>query len=343
MNPIDLDMPEMDGLADREERSSGIQPRRAILAMPEYHPPLAGRDALRLDFNENTHAPSPRVREALAKLTLESFTIYPEREPVERVVAAHLGLQPEQVLLTNAVDEAIHLVCFTFLDEGDEALFCVPSFFMYDVNSVAMGATVIRIQADDSLHFPFERFLAAITPRTKLIILASPNNPTGTVMTREQIHAVAHAAPHALVMVDEAYFHFFGETVMDDLIEDAPAGNEDRVPHPFASSAGERVGSAAAAPPRNIIVARTFSKAYGLASLRAGLLAGPAELMAHLRKAASPYNVNGVALAAVEACVAEQPNTWTGMPAKSAPAANALKPRWTTCGSPAGHRMQISC
>ena len=305
MNPIDLDMPEVDEPADRMKDSLAIQPRRAILNMPEYHPPLAGRNALRLDFNENTHAPSPRVREALAKLTLESFTIYPEREPVERVVAAHLGLRPEQVLLTNAVDEAIHLVCFTFLEEGDEALFCVPSFFMYDVNSVAMGATILRIQADDSLHFPFERFLAAITPRTKLIILASPNNPTGTVMTRGQIHAVAQAAPHALVMVDEAYFHFFGETVMDDLIEDVQSGIQDLVPDSLASSTGETMVSAASALPRNIIIARTFSKAYGLASLRAGLLAGPAGLIAHLRKAASPYNVNGVALAAMEACVGD--------------------------------------
>ena len=94
--------------------SDGPQPRKAIPAMPEYHPPLAGRTALRLDFNENTHAPSPRVREALSRLTLESFTVYPERAPVEAVVAQHLGLQPEQVLLTNAVDEAIHIMTFTF-------------------------------------------------------------------------------------------------------------------------------------------------------------------------------------------------------------------------------------
>ncbi|WP_419804142.1 pyridoxal phosphate-dependent aminotransferase [Terriglobus sp.] len=259
-----------------------IQPRRAIRAMPEYHPPLAGRTALRLDFNENTHAPSPRVREALGKLTLESFTIYPERAPVEAVVAAQLGLKPEQVLLTNAVDEAIHIVCFTFLEEGDETLFAVPSFFMYDVNATAMGSVVKRVQMDETLEFPFERVLAGITPKTKLIILCSPNNPTGTVISREQVHAIAHAAPHAVVMVDEAYFHFFGETVMHDLCDVAPAD-----------------------VPRNMIVARTFSKAYGLANLRVGLLAGPAELMQHMRKACSPYNVNGVALRAVEACVGD--------------------------------------
>ncbi len=270
-----------------------IQPRRAILAMPEYHPPLAGRTALRLDFNENTHAPSPRVREALGKLTLESFTVYPERAPVEAIVAQHLHLRPEQVLLTNAVDEAIHIVTFTFLEEGDECLFAVPSFFMYDVNTLAMGAKAVRIQADQTLSFPYERLLAAITPKTKLIILCSPNNPTGATITREQIHAIASAAPHAVVLVDEAYYHFFGESVISDLMDNEGA--------PYTRAAGVRDHDL----PRNMIVARTFSKAYGLANLRVGLLAGPVELMQHLRKATSPYNVNGVALAAVAASIGD--------------------------------------
>jgi histidinol-phosphate aminotransferase len=280
--------------AEVDGRNHSAQPRRAILAMPEYHPPLSGRNALRLDFNENTHSPSPRVREALGKLTLESFTIYPERAPVEAVVAQQLGLKPEQVLLTNAVDEAIHIVCFTFLEEGDECLFAVPSFFMYDVNAMGMGATLVRVQADATLAFPYERFLAAITPKTKLIILTTPNNPTGAIITREQIHAIAAAAPHAVILVDEAYYHFHGETVMGDLIEETPT-----VPGAsYTREAGVRA-------PQNIIIARTFSKAYGLANLRVGLIAGPLPLMEYLRKASSPYNVNGVALAAVEASVGD--------------------------------------
>src|ERR1700753_1048896 len=80
------------------------QPRRNVLAMPEYHPPLSGRDVLRLDFNENTLAPSPRVLAKLQQITAEGLTIYPERAPVERIVAAHLGLQSDQILLTNGVD-----------------------------------------------------------------------------------------------------------------------------------------------------------------------------------------------------------------------------------------------
>src|ERR1700683_508991 len=111
-----------------------VTPRKAVLAMPEYHPPLAGRDALRLDFNENTFAPSPRVMERIKAITAEGLTKYPERGPVEVAVAQHLGLQAGQVLLTNGVDEAIHLCCTTFLDADDEALIWTPTFFMYDVN-----------------------------------------------------------------------------------------------------------------------------------------------------------------------------------------------------------------
>jgi histidinol-phosphate aminotransferase len=251
-----------------------VQPRRAVLAMPEYHPPLAGRDALRLDFNENTFAPSPLVLDRLRQITAEGLTKYPEREPAERKVAAHFGLDPSQLLLTNGVDEAIHLVCCTFLEPEDEAVITTPSFFMYDVSVALMAQGLVKVQADETLQFPFERFLGAITERTKLIIIPSPNNPTGATVSRAQILAIANAAPYAVVMVDEAYFHFHGETVLDDL---------------------------ATVP--NLLVARTFSKAYGLANLRIGMLAGNTELMQYLRKTCSPYNVNGVALDCLTAAI----------------------------------------
>ncbi len=258
-------------------KATQVEPRRAVLAMPEYHPPLAGRDALRLDFNENTLAPSPRVLEKLRSLTAEGLTIYPERTTTERIVAAHFDLEPNQVLLTNGVDEAIHLLACAFLDEGDEGLLCTPGFFMYDVSISMMTSRLIKVQADDSLAFPFERFIAAITPRTKLIIISSPNNPTGATVSRSHLLAIAAAAPQAVLMVDEAYFHFHGETTMPD------AG---KIP--------------------NLLVARTFSKAYGLANLRVGLLAGDARLIGFLHKVSSPYNVNGVALAVLPEALADQ-------------------------------------
>ncbi len=244
-----------------------VKPRQAVLAMPEYHPPLAARDALRLDFNENTFAPSPRVIERLQQMTSEGLTKYPEREPIEAIAAAHFGLDAGQVLLTNGVDEAIHLVCAAFLEPEDEALIATPTFFMYDVSIAMMTSGLRRVQSDASLAFPLERFMAAINERTKLIIVASPNNPTGAIVSRTDLLAIAEAAPHAVVMVDEAYFHFYGETTFGDIAN---------VP--------------------NLIVARTFSKAYGLANLRIGMLAGNADLLKYVRKVTSPYNVNGVAL-----------------------------------------------
>jgi histidinol-phosphate aminotransferase len=254
-----------------------LQPRAAVLAMPEYHPPLADRSLLRLDFNENTFAPSPRVFAKLQSLTAEGLTIYPERVGVEQIVAAHYNLAPGEVMLTNGVDEAIHLLACTFLDQGDEVLLCTPSFFMYDVSCSMMTSNLIRIQADDTFQFPLDRILAAITPRTRLIMIATPNNPTGQTVSREQMLQLCEAAPHAVVFADEAYFHFHGESSLTDV---------PNVP--------------------NLIVGRTFSKAYGLANLRLGMLAGPVTLMNFIRKVASPYNVNGIALAVLPEALADE-------------------------------------
>jgi histidinol-phosphate aminotransferase len=254
-----------------------VTPRQAVLAMPEYHPPLAAREALRLDFNENTFAPSPRVIERIRQITSEGLTKYPEREPVERIAAAHFGLEAEQVLLTNGVDEAIHLVCATFLEADDEAVIATPGFFMYNVSIAMMTSGLRKVQSDASLEFPFERFLEAMNERTKLVIVSSPNNPTGAVVSREHLLAIAAAAPQAVLMVDEAYFHFHGESMLADIVT---------VP--------------------NLIVARTFSKAYGLANLRIGMLAGNAEVMKYIRKVSSPYNVNGVALDCLPVALADE-------------------------------------
>ena len=245
--------------------------------MKEYHPPLGKRDLLRLDFNENTLSCSPRVREALSAITTGALTLYPEREPVEKIVAEYLGLEPAQCALTNGVDEAIHVLFETFLEEGDELLLPVPTYTMYEVYSSATDAKAVPILAGDDLAFPYERLLAAITPRTKIIAIANPNSPSGTVATREQLLEIARRAPQAVVLVDEAYFHFFGETVID-LIGKVP----------------------------NLMLARTFSKAYGLAGLRIGMLAGPVELMQWIRRVLSPYSVNSLALACLPPAIADE-------------------------------------
>ena len=137
-------------------------PRARVREMKEYHPPLGSRDGLRLDFNENTLACSPAVRDVLARISAGDLTRYPERESVEAVVAAHLDLAPAQVALTNGVDEAIHVLFEAFLDAGDELLLPVPTYTMYEVYASATDARVLTVLADDDLQFPFDKLVASI-------------------------------------------------------------------------------------------------------------------------------------------------------------------------------------
>jgi len=253
------------------------KPRAAVLRMKEYHPPFGGRDGLRLDFNENTLECSPKVLKVLRGIRAADLTRYPEREPVEKLVAEHLGLEPEQVLLTNGVDEAIHVLCQTYLDAGDEVLLPVPTYSMYEVYASATEARIVNVQAAADFDFPFERLLEAITSQTKMIAIANPNSPTGRVATRDHIVAIVERAPQAAVLIDEAYFHFYGQTVVD-LIGSYP----------------------------NLLIARTFSKAYGLAGLRLGVLAGPVEAVRWLRRVISPYSVNSLALACLPIALLDQ-------------------------------------
>ncbi len=254
-----------------------LRPRAAVEQMHEYHPPLAGRDGLRLDFNENTFAPSSRVQAVLQRIAADTLTMYPERQHVERIAAEHFGLTPEAVLLTNGVDEAIHLVCETYLEPQDEVIIVTPTFSMYALYAEATGARVREIQSDSTLQFPYERVQQAIQPSTRVIMLASPNNPTGAVVESSFLLELAAATPQAALLVDEAYYHFHGESVL----------------------------SATATVP-NLLVARTFSKAYGLAGLRIGLLAGHPDAMRFIRKVSSPYNVNSIALECLPEALADE-------------------------------------
>lgn len=254
-----------------------LKPRVAVLNTKEYHPPLGGRAGLRMDFNENTSGCSPRVLQKLREIDSELLAKYPERESVEAVVAKYLGLAAEQVVLTNGVDEGIHLLCQTYIDPGDEALIAVPTFSMYEVYASAAAAKVVTVQAGEDFAFPLERVLAGITPRTRFIAVATPNNPTGTVVGEDAIVALCEAAPNAAVLIDEAYFDFHGKTMLP------------------------LIGKYS-----NLFVSRTFSKAHGLAGLRAGVLAGTAEQMRMVRRVSSPYNVNAVALALLPEALADR-------------------------------------
>jgi len=247
-----------------------LKPRSAAQNLPTYHPPLGGRHGLRLDFNENTMGCSPRVLDRIRNIGMEDLARYPEREPVEIIAAEQLGVRPRELLLTNGVDEAIHLICQTYLEAGDEVLIVIPTFAMYEIFASGTGARIIKIPAGKNFIFPTDDVLRHITTQTRLIAIANPNNPTGAAAPLKDLLLIASSAPNAAILIDEAYYEFHGETLLRCWID-----------HP------------------NLFVARTFSKAYGLAGLRAGLLMGCEDSMSVVRKVASPYSVNSVALACV--------------------------------------------
>ena len=253
-----------------------LRPRTLVAGTAPYQPPLSGRAGLLLDFNESARGPSPAVLKRLRELDAESLCRYPDREPGERIVAEFLGLAQEQVLLTNGSDEAINLLCRTYLEPGDRALVVAPGFAMYEREAAHCGAEVVRVPAGPRFAFPLEVLLENLTPATRLVAVANPNNPTGALAAASDLLHLAEAAPQAAVLIDEAYIEFTYGTL---------AGDVGRLP--------------------NLFVTRTFSKAYGLAGLRIGALLGDARQLAAVRALAAPYNVNAVALACLPAALAD--------------------------------------
>ena len=254
-----------------------LKPREPIASLSPYHSPITSRAGLSLDLNESMAGCSPRVLARLRSLSAAGVSLYPQREVGELLVANFLGLAPEQVLLTNGMDEALSLLFTSYLGAGDELLFADPTFVMYRVLGDALGAKVVRLQSGEDLALPIADLLARISPRTRVIVIANPNNPTGLAAQRADLLKIAEAAPDAAVLIDEAYYEFCGETLIPDLTR-----------HP------------------NLFVARTFSKAYGLAGLRLGVLTGAAEQTGYLRRFSLPFNVNSAALACLEEALTDQ-------------------------------------
>src|SRR6266700_3116301 len=158
-----------------------LRARQAIKDLREYRPPLGDRVGLRLDFNENTVGASPRVLQRLRELTIEQLARYPERESVELALADFFRVCPEELLLTNGVDEAIHLICETYLEPDDQAVIVVPTFGIYELFVGATVAKAIPVLAKWDFAFPTEDVLANLNDRTRLVVIANPNNPTGQV------------------------------------------------------------------------------------------------------------------------------------------------------------------
>jgi histidinol-phosphate aminotransferase len=252
------------------------EPRESVKRMRPYSPPTGGRhDRLRLDFNENTVGCSPRVAEFLREaVTGNLLATYPDYETARAQLSQFFGVSDGQLLLTNGTDEAIQVLVNTFVEAGDEVIVLTPSYAMYRFYAEVAGTTIVEVPYREAdLAFELQPVLKAVTGKTKAILLANPNNPTGTVIPRADIEAILRNAPHSCVLVDEAYFEFYGHTFLPRIAE-------------FD----------------NLFVSRTFSKAYGMAAMRMGCLMSNEANSAVMRKAQSPYSVNMLAaLAAIEA------------------------------------------
>lgn len=256
------------------------KPRPAVVKMAPYSPPASGREGkLRLDFNENTVGCSPRVTELLRrKLTEEQLTVYPEYEATRRALADYFQVPEPQFLLTNGTDEAIQVLINTYVDNHDDVIVLHPSYAMYKFYAEVAGAGVREIgYRQQDLAFPMRELLAKIKPKTKAILISNPNNPTGTAIGIGDIVRILEAAPNAAVLIDEAYFEFYGVTAL-------------RLIDQYS----------------NLFVSRTFSKAFGMAALRVGCLFSQATNVKYMHKAQSPYSVNLLAAIAVRAAVEDR-------------------------------------
>jgi histidinol-phosphate aminotransferase len=252
--------------------------RKAILLRRTYEAPAEGRaNKIRLDFNENTSGCSPAARRALARLTAKQIATYPEYEAATKKLARYFRVQPEELLLTNGGDDALRVFFDTFVEPQTDVLICEPTFPMYRYWAEIAGARIKVLRYDKYMEFPLEDALRALRKKPRLFFLANPNNPTGTLVLSSDIRKLLHAATRTVVVLDEAYAEFSPESAVSWIRQ---------YPHLF--------------------VARTFSKAEGMAGLRLGAVIGRRDSLAYVRRAMPPYPVNLAALAAGVAAVEER-------------------------------------
>jgi histidinol-phosphate aminotransferase len=259
----------------------------SVLTQPVYEPGKPIEDlarefnldpasVIKLASNENPFGPSPKAVRA-AKRALEQGQLYPDGGSFElrKKLAAHFGLSPDQFIPGNGSNEILELLGHVFLRPGDEVVMGEPAFIVYRLVTLLFGAKPVVVPLREFRH-DLEAMAAAVTPRTKLVYLGCPNNPTGTANPPKEIERFARGLPdHLVLALDEAYAEF----------QKNPADLRPLV-----------------AEGRNVVCLRTFSKAYGLASLRIGYGYGPAGLIGLLNRVRQPFNVNAIAQAA--ACAA---------------------------------------
>jgi histidinol-phosphate aminotransferase len=243
--------------------------------------PVSG---LRLHLNENTAGCSPAVLDALRGITCETAAFYPDYSDAIAACSERFDVPASRFLLTNGLDEGILGAAVAALrtrpPAGDpEAIVVVPAFDMYAVSADAVGARIVEVPSGADFEFPLAAVLGAINARTRVVFVTSPNNPTGITLERHSILAIAAAAPDALIFVDEAYADFSGISLI---------GTPELDAHP------------------NIVVGRTFAKAYGLAGMRVGALIGSESTLAPIRRVVPPYSINVAAAVALPAALRDR-------------------------------------
>jgi histidinol-phosphate aminotransferase len=250
--------------------------------MSHYQKPPELYDGLRLHQNENTGGCSPKVVEALAKLRADQIGFYPPYAAATDAVATYLRVSTEAVTLVNGLDEGIMALSVAYLRPSVggrvlESIVPEPAFEIFRFDTAVAGGHLIQVMPKPDFAFALDEVLAAITPQTRVVFLTNPNNPTGVSMPLDAIRTIATRVPKgAVVFVDEAYAEFAGITFIPDL----PS---------FP----------------NVIVGRTFSKAFGLAGLRIGCLVGAPDTVDAIRRAIPVYSVSIAAVTAVQAALTD--------------------------------------
>jgi histidinol-phosphate aminotransferase len=250
--------------------------------MSLYQKPPERYDGLRLHQNENTGGCSPRVLEALARLGAEQIAFYPAYRTAIEACARHFEVSTDRLVLTNGLDEGIMALAMTFLRRSAdgvvlEAIVPEPTFEIYRYDTVAAGGRLRQVGPSPDLRCPVDDVLAAMTPATRVVFLTSPNNPTGMSISADVVRTVSERLPDgAILFLDEAYADFADRTFLQEL-PSCP----------------------------NVVVGRTFSKAYGLAGLRIGCLIGAADVLAAVRHAVPVYSVNLAAAVALPAALGD--------------------------------------
>ena len=263
--------------------TAGPSARPEVEGLHAYSAPLEGRRGLlRLDFNENTVGPSPQVVEALRAIPADHIAIYPEYDGLREAVVASLPcpLKPEQVGLFNGVDAAIHAVFHAYGDRGETLLTTAPTFGYYTPCAQMQGMAIEAIPYEgEAFAFPLEAIRSALVRRPRLLLICNPNNPTGTRLEPQAILALAAQAPDTLVVVDELYEAFTGDSVL-----------------PLADFA--------VTP--NLLVLRSLAKTAGLAGLRIGFAIGHHAVVDRISRVTGPYDINSFAVTAAFAALRDQ-------------------------------------